>query len=220
MTYAFVLDASVCSGCKACQVACKDKNNLPLGVLWRRVYEVTGGSWQQEGDAWTSTVCTYNLSVACNHCEHAKCAGVCPVDAYDVREDGLVILDTSKCTGCGYCAWACPYEAPQYDAAAGVMTKCNFCVDNLDAGLAPACVSACPLRALDYVKVEEGQPLPAGYAALWETYAETHPYPMANNSRTQPHLAIKPHAGMRSPEEKVLANREEVRPRESARREA
>ena len=56
MTYAFVLDASACSGCKACQVACKDKNRLPLGVLWRRVYEVSGGSWKQEGAAWTSTV--------------------------------------------------------------------------------------------------------------------------------------------------------------------
>ncbi len=165
MTYAFVLDASACSGCKACQAACKDKNGLPVGVLWRRVYEVTGGSWKQQGAAWTSTVFAYNLSVSCNHCTHPKCAGVCPVNAFTVRPDGIVVLDASKCVGCGYCAWACPYGAPQYDRAAGRMGKCDFCCDNLDAGLAPACVSACPLRALDYVEVDGGRTLAAGQVA-------------------------------------------------------
>ncbi len=220
MRYAFVLDASACTGCKACQVACKDKNQLPLGVLWRRVYEVSGGTWKQEGNAWTTTVFTYNLSLSCNHCEHPKCAGVCPVDAYDVRADGIVVLDTSKCVGCGYCAWACPYEAPQYDASAGYMTKCDFCHDELDAGLPPACVAACPLRALDVVQACDGQPLPAGRVALWETPADSHPFPMANSSRTQPHLALKPHPAMNSPEEKMVANQEEVRPRLTARGEA
>ena len=52
--------------------------------------------------------------------------------------------------GCGYCSWACPYGAPQYDTEQGIMTKCDFCYDYLDAGLPPSCVSACPLRVLDY----------------------------------------------------------------------
>ncbi len=221
MTYAFVLDASACSGCKACQVACKDKNQLPLGVLWRRVYEVSGGSWQQAGAAWTSTVFAYNLSLSCNHCIHPKCAGVCPADAYTVRDNGIVLLDISKCMGCGYCAWACPYEAPQYDQAAGHMTKCNFCYDNLEQGLPPACVSACPLRALDCVEVTQGEALPGAAVALWEVPATAHPYPMRANSRTQPRLAIKPHAAMSSEETKRLANREEIHPRaETAWREA
>lgn len=212
MTYAFMLDASACSGCKACQAACKDKNQLPLGVLWRRVYEVTGGSWKQEGAAWNNTLCAYNLSISCNHCVHPKCAGVCPVDAYTVRADGIVILDSSKCIGCGYCAWACPYEAPQYDKAAGHMTKCDLCYDNVDAGLSPACVSACPLRVLDYAEVSAGQLLAQGQIALWETPATEHPYPMPGDSGTQPHLAIKPHAAMKSPEEKRTANHEEIHP--------
>ena len=212
MTYAFILDASACSGCKACQVACKDKNGLPTGVLWRRVYEVSGGSWKQEEAAWSSTVFAYNLSLSCNHCVHPKCAGVCPVDAYSVRDDGIVILDSSKCIGCGYCAWACPYGAPQYDQTAGRMTKCDFCYGNLDMGLPPACVSACPLRVLDYAEVGDGQTLAAGHMALWQSYAETHPYPMPAYSRTRPHLAIRPHAGMRSAEEKQIANREEILP--------
>jgi anaerobic dimethyl sulfoxide reductase subunit B (iron-sulfur subunit) len=218
MSYAFLLDASACSGCKACQAACKDKNHLPLGVLWRRVYEVSGGEWKQSGLAWRNTVFAYTLSLSCNHCEHPKCAGVCPVDAYAVRADGLVLLDSSKCVGCGYCAWACPYDAPQYDEAAGTMTKCNFCYDNLDMGLPPVCVSACPLRVLDYAVVPgEGEKSSIGDGlALWEIPATEHPFPMPDQSRTGPHLVIKPHAAMKRTEEKFVANREEVYPQQTS----
>jgi anaerobic dimethyl sulfoxide reductase subunit B len=216
MTYAFVLDVSACSGCKACQAACKDKNHLPLGVLWRRVYEVSGGTWKPEGVAWSNTVFAYNLSLSCNHCVHTKCAEVCPVDAYVVREDGIVILDSSKCIGCGYCAWACPYGAPQYDRVAGHMTKCNFCYDNLALGLPPACVSACPMRVLDFAEVNDEQNLASDRVALWEIPAAVHPYPLPDNSLTQPRLLIKPHAAMKFMEEKNIANREEVYPQKAS----
>jgi anaerobic dimethyl sulfoxide reductase subunit B len=215
MTYAFTFDASACSGCKACQVACKDKNNLPLGVLWRRVYEVSGGSWQRQGDAWITDVFAYNLSVACNHCVHPKCAGVCPTDAYVQREDGIVYIDESKCMGCGYCNWACPYGVPQYNPELGHMTKCNFCYDNIDAGLPPSCVAACPMRVLDFVSFTSNPPpigRGEGVRALWELPASEHPFPLPKYSRTEPHLAIKPHAGMLSGLEKVISNREEARP--------
>ena len=206
--YTFSFDARYCSGCKACQAACKDKNNLPVGVLWRRVYEIAGGSWQRDGEAWSNTVFAYNLSMSCNHCEHPKCAGVCPVDAYDIRDDGIVILDSSKCVGCGYCAWACPYEAPQYNRQAGHMTKCDFCYDNLDKELPPACVAACPLRVLDYGDAESKEGL-----ALWKVAPEKHPFPMPAYSHTQPHLAIKLHTAMQIPQEKFVANLEEIQPR-------
>ncbi len=212
MTYAFTFDASACSGCKACQAACKDKNNLPVGVLWRRVYEVTGGDWQRKGEAWTNTVFAYNLSLACNHCVHPKCAGVCPTDAYVVRPDGIVYIDESKCMGCGYCAWACPYAVPQYDPDLGQMTKCNFCFDNIDAGLLPACVAACPLRVLDFIVVDDGQQAVGGKRLLWSVPASEHPFPLPNYSRTEPHLAIEPHAGMLNTLEKVVSNWEEIRP--------
>jgi anaerobic dimethyl sulfoxide reductase subunit B len=222
MTYAFTFDASACSGCKACQVACKDKNDLPAGVLWRRVYEVAGGTWQQQGDAWTSTVFSYNLSLACNHCVHPKCAGVCPTDAYVVRPDGIVYIDESKCMGCGYCAWACPYAAPQYHPALGRMTKCDLCRDNIDAGLSPACVAACPMRVLDCVTVDErpateenGIPSSAigqGFQPVWKTPGSEHPFPLPVYSRTEPHLAIKPHPGMLNDLEKTVSNGEEIKP--------
>jgi anaerobic dimethyl sulfoxide reductase subunit B (iron-sulfur subunit) len=211
--YAFYFDATFCSGCKACQAACKDKNNLPLGVLWRRVYEVSGGTWQKNGEAWNNTVFAYNLSISCNHCVHPKCAGVCPVDAYVVREDGIVFLDSTKCVGCGYCAWACPYGAPQYNADAGRMTKCDFCIDHLEQGLPPACVAACPLRVLDYGETRTESILTSNQHKLWESPAETHPYPLPNYSHTQPRLALQPHAAMNTLEKKSVANLEEIQPR-------
>jgi DMSO reductase iron-sulfur subunit len=219
-SYAFVFDASSCSGCKACQVACKDKNNLPLGVLWRRVYEVSGGKWTHTGEAWTSTVFAYNLSIACNHCVHPKCAGVCPVDAYEVRLDGIVLINPQKCIGCGYCAWACPYDAPQVDKSAGYMTKCNLCYDNLDIGLPPACVAACPLRCLELVE-SSTQGIEKKGLVLWEIPGAEHPFPLPKLSRTEPHLVIKPHPGPKQVGEGThVSNREETspaRPRATAR---
>ena len=67
--YAFYFDSAKCSGCKTCQIACKDKNNLGLGILWRRVYEVSKGEWKDSSGAWSQNIMTYNLSLACNHCE-------------------------------------------------------------------------------------------------------------------------------------------------------
>jgi anaerobic dimethyl sulfoxide reductase subunit B len=216
MTYAFTFDASACSGCKACQEACKDKNSLPVGVMWRRVIEVSGGGWTQAGKAWTNNVFAYNLSLACNHCVHPKCAGVCPTDAYVTRPDGIIYIDPSKCMGCGYCSWACPYNAPRYNFDLGQMSKCNFCFDNIDAGLPPSCVAACPMRVLNFVSLTPA-PLPEGEGqgvrALWEIPASEHPFPLPNNSRTEPHLAVKPHVAMNNPLEKNISNREEINPK-------
>jgi anaerobic dimethyl sulfoxide reductase subunit B (iron-sulfur subunit) len=211
MAYTFTFDASACSGCKACQEACKDKNGLPVGILWRRVIEVSGGEWHSRGSAWENNVYAYNLTLACNHCTHPKCAGVCPTEAYSVRPDGIVLLDQSKCMGCGYCAWACPYGAPQYDPLQGVMTKCDFCYDNLDAGLPPNCVSACPLRVLNCGALKDPGTFKGGQD-LWLLPASQHPYPLPEYSRTEPHLSIKPHPGMNNPLDKTVSNREEILP--------
>jgi anaerobic dimethyl sulfoxide reductase subunit B len=222
MTYAFTFDASACSGCKACQEACKDKNNLPVGVMWRRVIEVSGGGWVQEGAAWTNNVFAYNLSIACNHCVHPKCAGVCPTDAYVHRADGIVYIDPDKCMGCGYCSWACPYNAPRYNPELGQMSKCNFCFDNIDAGLPPSCVAACPMRVLGFVEVDDGRQtiddIPSSivngqWSELWELPASEHPFPLPNNSRTEPHLVVKPHVAMGNDLEKKIYNYEEIRPK-------
>ncbi len=147
MTFSF--DATACSGCRCCQIACKDRNDLETGRLWRRVYEVAGGSWKKQDQAWQNDVFISSLSIACNHCDRPICAECCPTAAITKRRDGVVLLDEGTCVGCGYCGWGCPYDAPQYQADAGHMSKCSFCVEDLDAGLEPACVAACPVRALD-----------------------------------------------------------------------
>jgi anaerobic dimethyl sulfoxide reductase subunit B (iron-sulfur subunit) len=188
----FWFDASACTGCKACQVACKDRNGLAEGVLWRRVYEVTGGSWCRRGAAWSHDVGAYHLSMACNHCASPVCAEVCPADAIDRRADGVVLIDADRCTGCRYCAWACPYGAPQFDALAGVMTKCTLCVEDLADGRLPACVVGCPMRALDVGSREE---LAARHPQATPEAAEVYPLPAA--ALTRPGLLLTPHRDAR-----------------------
>ena len=202
MPFAFHFDSSSCSGCKACQAACKDKHALPASVLWRRVYEVTGGGWQRQGAAWVSSVFAYNLSIACNHCQQPICVEVCPAGAYTQRGDGVVLLDSQRCIGCRYCTWACPYGAPQYNPAAGRTSKCDFCADLLDAGRPPACVAACPLRALDFGDRDD---LTAGYGP-----AEV--YPLPDPGLTRPALALTPHQSAKSagPGSAWVANWEEI----------
>jgi anaerobic dimethyl sulfoxide reductase subunit B (iron-sulfur subunit) len=200
--YAFYFDSSGCSGCKACQVACKDRNGLEVGLLWRRVYEVSGGSWERQGEAWQQDVYAYNLSVACNHCERAVCAEACPTQAIQQREDGIVLIEAQRCIGCKYCSWACPYGAPQYDWRTKSMTKCTFCVEDVEAGLAPACVSACPLRVLDFgdqAELEQGQ-------------AIRSVAPLPEGEMTGPAMFIQPHRDASRAEQPPgrVANREEV----------
>lgn len=192
---------------------------MPVGVLWRRVYEVSGGDWTkvetalQSPGVWKNTIFAYNLSIACNHCIHPKCAGVCSTNAYNVRDDGIVYIDESKCMGCGYCSWACPYSAPQYNPISGHMTKCDFCFDNLDLGLPPTCVSACPMRVLDIVTADDRPRTADGTQPLWSITAEKHPYPLPAYSHTEPHLAIRSHVGMLNDLDKAVSNQEEIKPR-------
>jgi len=175
--------------------------------LWRRVYEVTGGGWTRRGEAWVSSVFAYNISLACNHCEEPICAEVCPAGAIAKRADGLVLIDPDRCIGCKYCSWACPYGAPQYDAEAGHMTKCTFCAEDLDAGLPPSCVAACPLRALDFGDRAE---LEARYESGRGGAEAIYPLPEAH--LTQPALVLTPHqdAARASDESAHVGNWEEV----------
>lgn len=203
MPYTFLFDSSFCTGCKACQAACKDKNQLPAGMLWRRVYEISGGTWHEQEGVWKNDVYAYNISMACNHCEHPICAGVCPTNAYTIRPNGIVHLDKERCTGCGYCNWACPYGAPQYDHRSGTMTKCDFCEADLEEGKSPACVAACPMRSLEYAYLPDLQPQPG--------FLQIVP-PLPDPSSRNPRFFIKPHPAVEQARQgdAHIANREEV----------
>jgi anaerobic dimethyl sulfoxide reductase subunit B len=154
----FYVDIEKCAGCKACQIACKDKNNLPEGIRWRRVFQYEGGEWvESDGQMVPSNVYAYAVSSACMHCQNPVCVQVCPAGAMTKREDGIVLIDQDKCIGCRYCSWACPYGAPQFDASQGVMTKCTMCADLVDKGENPACVDSCPYRAMEFGPLDELQ---------------------------------------------------------------
>jgi len=198
---AFYFDSAACSGCKTCQMACKDKNDLASGQLWRRVYEITGGGWKKTGHSWQQDIFAYNLSISCNHCADPICARNCPTKALFKREDGIVLIDEDRCIGCKYCAWACPYGAPQYNPETGKMGKCDLCADYVDQGKNPGCVDACPMRALDF----------GDYDALVHKYGSAdHIYPFPDDSMTGPSLVVNTHPGARTHDAEV-ANVEEVR---------
>ena len=201
--WAFYFDASQCSGCKTCQVACKDKHDLEVGMRWRNVFEVAGGSWQARGNNWVSDIHSYNLSLACNHCHNPICMTHCPNKAIFKNEEGLVLINEKRCMGCQYCSWACPYGALHLDTKKGKMTKCTLCADYLAQGKLPSCVAACPMRVLEVGEYDE----------LVKKYPnhkqDIHPLPAAHF--TQPALVVTPHpAGNKSNNWKVI-NREEVK---------
>lgn len=203
--YGFYLNLDSCVGCKACQIACKDKNNLAVDMLWRRVAEITGGGWLPSGgNAWIATTFTYFVSTACYHCEQPICKEVCPTTAIRQRADGIVFIDGERCVGCGYCKWACPYDAPQFDTQTGVMTKCNFCYDNLDAGKPPACVSACQMRVLDFGDLDT-------LRAKHGTANTVYPLP-SDAALTCPAVVFTPHhhAVTGNTAAAHIANREEI----------
>ncbi len=143
----FYYDMATCIGCKTCQIACKDKNNLEDGVLFRKVTTIEGGKFPHP---WF-----YHISLGCNHCAEAPCVRNCPTGALYKRQDGIVMQDRNKCIGCRYCVWSCPYDAPQYIASEGKVGKCDFCADLIAKGEKPACIAACLMRALDYSDIEE-----------------------------------------------------------------
>jgi DMSO reductase iron-sulfur subunit len=145
--HGFFFTADNCIGCHACEAACSEKNENPAHIAFRSVGYVEGGSYPDYK--------RMNISMACNHCDDPVCLKGCPTGAYTKHaEFGAVLQDPDTCFGCGYCTWVCPYNAPQLDPIQGQVSKCNMCVDRLEVGLKPACVSACVGNALDFGVIE------------------------------------------------------------------
>ena len=142
----FIHNLETCVGCHACVIACANENGLAPGNFWRHI--VTHNPAHQPD------LPVFHLSLACNHCLDAPCIEGCPAVAIDRHpETGAVLIDDAKCIGCQYCSWVCPYDAPKFDASAGLMTKCTLCNHRLLEGMPPACTSLCPTGALSF-----GQP--------------------------------------------------------------
>jgi anaerobic dimethyl sulfoxide reductase subunit B (iron-sulfur subunit) len=181
----FYYDATRCTGCKTCQLACSDCYNLPESYFYRRVYEYSGGNWEKAADgSYTQNVFYYFTSISCNHCEDAICVTVCPTGAMNKDADtGIVSVDTTKCIGCGYCVMSCPYNAPTVDREKGHSAKCDGCKARVINGQKPICVEACTVRALEFGPMDE-------LAAKYKGDANVAPLPAPEY--TKPSLIIKP----------------------------
>ena len=139
--FALIVNTADCVGCSACEVACKQEHNLPVGPRWIRVYtnapRIMEGKWQLR----------YTVT-HCMHCSQPPCKDACPVNAITKRQDGVVLVNEELCIGCKDCIDACPLGVMQFEEEKKVAQKCNLCVERIDAGLAPSCVNACPSHCI------------------------------------------------------------------------
>jgi formate dehydrogenase iron-sulfur subunit len=171
----FFTDTSVCIGCKACEVACKEWNGVPedglnwtgrshdnsvglSGDTWRHVAFVEqrvpaqDGNFQRDGDEsfrWLMS------SDVCKHCTHAACLDVCPTGSLFRTEFGTVVVQADICNGCGYCVPACPYGVLNRREDDGRVFKCTLCYDRLQVGQEPACAKACPTDSIHFGELTE-----------------------------------------------------------------
>ncbi|MEW6471953.1 MAG: DmsC/YnfH family molybdoenzyme membrane anchor subunit [Actinomycetota bacterium] len=144
--YRFAFAMEACVGCHSCEAACAEQNGLPPGTAWRRVGEIEGGEFPHTR--------RLHLSMSCNHCLEPACLIGCPTDAYVKLDSGVVAHRADECIGCQYCTWNCPYSVPVFQPDRRIVTKCDMCLPRLDAGLEPACVGACPTKAISVEKVD------------------------------------------------------------------
>lgn len=140
-TPAFTYNPDLCVHCHACAIACTHENKSEQSLPWRSIVSANAGG--------SPAVLSLNISMACNHCADAACLKYCPANAYSFTENGIVLIDQSRCMGCSWCQWVCPYEAPRLNAQ-HLIEKCTFCHHLLKEGREPACTTACPTGALGF----------------------------------------------------------------------
>jgi formate dehydrogenase iron-sulfur subunit len=161
----FFTDTSVCIGCKACEVACKEWNRVPedgltlTGMSFDNTIGLSADTWRhvafvERGDEagefrWLMS------SDVCKHCTDAACLDVCPTGALMRTEFGTVVVQEDICNGCGYCVPACPYGVIDQRRDDGRVFKCTLCYDRLGAGQEPACAKACPTDSIQFGPLDE-----------------------------------------------------------------
>ena len=194
--YGFYFNNARCTGCRTCEMACKDYKDLDSNTAYRHVYDCEGGTWTQgKNSSYTQNCFAYHVSISCQHCNDPACTKVCPTTAMHKDNDtGLVSVDTKKCIGCGYCHMACPYNAPKVDREKGHSVKCDGCAQRLKENKTPICVSSCPLRALDFGPIDE-------LRAKYEGTDYIPPLPEAHY--TQPNIVINPCDAAKTAENKA-----------------
>jgi len=165
----FFTDTSVCIGCKACEVACKEWNSVPedgialTGMSYDNSVGLSADTWrhvafieQRKPVADGNDQFRWLMaSDVCKHCTHAACLDVCPTGALFRTEFGTVVVQQDVCNGCGYCVPACPYGVIDRREDDGRAWKCTLCYDRLGAGMEPACAKACPTESIQFGPLDE-----------------------------------------------------------------
>jgi len=162
----FFTDTTLCIGCKACEVACKEWNQLPsdgyefTGESYDNTKELSGNTWRhvafvEQMEPERDTGRWLMESDVCKHCTHAGCLDVCPTGAIIRTEFGTVVIQDDICNGCGYCVVACPFGVIGEKQEDHTMGKCTLCYDRLKVGEQPACAKACPTESIQYGVVDE-----------------------------------------------------------------
>lgn len=159
-----LIDVSKCTGCRSCQIACKQWNQLPAGLTmntgtYQNPPDLQANTWtlvrfQEISDKGDGVKWLFRKD-SCMHCTDAICEKLCPAGARTHLDYGAVGTDNEKCIGCQSCVVACPFGKPRYNEEANKAYKCNLCPDRVQNGLPPACVKACPTGALVFGDKEE-----------------------------------------------------------------
>lgn len=144
-----VVNIDRCSGCYACQMACKMQNDVSLGLAWNKV-RIVGPVGEYPN------LVRYALPLMCQNCENAPCVEVCPTGAtYRDEESGAILVDSERCIGCQACMGACPYGQRSYNEATSTVEKCNLCHELTAKGELPACVKSCAAGARFYGDLDD-----------------------------------------------------------------
>ena len=161
----FFTDTSVCIGCKACEVACKEWNTVPedglvlTGMSYDNTADLSASTWRHvafiEQPAADGDLRWLMASNVCKHCTEAACLDVCPTGALMRTEFGTVVVQDDICNGCGYCVSACPFGVIGRSETDGGAHKCTLCYDRLGEGLMPACAKACPTESIQFGPLDE-----------------------------------------------------------------
>jgi formate dehydrogenase iron-sulfur subunit len=166
----FFTDTSVCIGCKACEVACKEWNAVPedglllTGMSYDNTADLSASTWRHVAFIEQTVPIAVDggdevrwlmASNVCKHCTEAACLDVCPTGALMRTEFGTVVVQDDICNGCGYCVSACPFGVIGRSETDGGAHKCTLCYDRLGDGLTPACAKACPTESIQFGPLDE-----------------------------------------------------------------
>jgi len=176
----FFTDTTVCIGCKACEVACKEWNQVPedglafTGMSYDNTVGLSADTWRhvsfieqrrplghqeanvaRDGGGERGELRWLMASDVCKHCTHAACLDVCPTGSLFRTEFGTVVVQEDICNGCGYCIPACPYGVIDQRKGDGRVWKCTLCYDRLTVGMEPACAKACPTDSIQFGPLDE-----------------------------------------------------------------